>query len=96
MIYVAPACAAIAQWFGTETALRTELGREPEENEVRSRLGWPLVVGRVDVPYYPGGAGASVVFPAVVRCRPETKLRVGLTAMEGGGTRVTLYEVPES
>lgn len=65
MIHVPAVAVAAVQWLDAASALRKELGREPEANEVRAKLGWPEIVGVVEIPaayleMAPGGTSAAV------------------------------------
>ena len=81
-----------ALWMEAEVKLQRELGREPTENEVRAKLGYPLVLGRVTDRYLSLGGMAGGSTPI-----PGTRFRVDLApATDGPGVVITLLEVPDA
>lgn len=91
MIYVPAAAAAAVEWFTASAALRAGLGREPTENEVLARLGWPLVVSRAEFNIEAVTVLAGTSFPL-----PGTPYRLRVERpFNEGPVKVTLLEVPE-
>jgi hypothetical protein len=83
------AAVGAAAWMTAEGRLEKELGRKPTENEVRAKLGYPLVVGRVTNRYLDLGIMAGGSMPI-----PDTRFRLDVApAADGRGVTITLLEV---
>lgn len=88
-MYVPAVAVAGVDWVTAAAALRKELGREPEANEVRVKLGWPQVIGEVEFPYVQvtGFASCSAAIPG-------TRFRLRVERQNEGPLKVTLLENP--
>lgn len=86
-VICAPVVGAIILREEAEANLRRELGRAPSENEVRHRLGYPLLVGRAEIPLFcvaTGGGGGVAI--------PGTPYRISV-GRSGDTLRIELQEV---
>lgn len=90
MFYI-PACAVAAcRWMTAQAALRAELGREPAENEVLVRLGWPIVLSRTEFPLE-----AVTILAGTTVALPGTRLRLRVERpFNEGPVKLTLLETP--
>jgi hypothetical protein len=85
------AVVAAGEYLDAEGKLRRELGRLPTENEVRARLGRPLVVSRAEFPVEALTVLAGTEIPL-----PGTRYRLSVSRpFKTGAVKVTLLELPE-
>jgi hypothetical protein len=85
------AAVAAVERFSAESELRKELGRQPEENEIREKLGlWP-VVGRasIDLWWVANAGGGSMHVEG-------TDLRLSVCkSADGKDIQITITKRPE-
>jgi|GEM_PF-5487753 len=91
VIYIPLVAAAVGEWSIAAGALRKELGREPEANEVRVKLGWPKVIGEAEFHY-----DHVAHFASSSAAIPGTRFRIRVERQNEGPLKVTLLELPEA